>query len=75
MIDEFWLRGVTPIELSEHLEISPTSAPDPCHHDVFGFPLNAKESGNVLKKAWNENSESFFECSGEEFTVLNKAQL
>ena len=60
----------------ENVEILATEQPDPCHHDIFGFPSSGKASGKVIKAAWDSRPETFFECCASgDAGMLDRAKL
>tara|TARA_R110002110_G_scaffold415781_1_gene655648 strand:- start:1074 stop:1271 length:198 start_codon:yes stop_codon:yes gene_type:complete len=52
------LKGSIKAELNE--------TEDPCHYNILNFPKNGKASGRLLKKAWDDNRDAFYECEDED---------
>ena len=46
---------------------------DPCHYDIVG--ISKKVAGSLLKKAWKDNPDSFFQCDGINSEPLNRTEL
>lgn len=62
-IDMDWFQNNLPEETKPEFVDAPTKN-DPCHYEIMGFPKNGTASKNVMKEAWENNPNSFFQCEG-----------